>query len=65
MPQDKIPYVTVGLNLAVGMGVCVYGGYFLDQKTGGGQIWTLVGTGLGLFYCGYEIWKLLQELNKK
>ena len=52
---------SLGINMAAGMAVFSFLGYWVDQKTGGGQIWTLVGIFLGLFYCGYEVWKLIRE----
>ena len=65
MPENKVPYISLGINMAAGMGIFVYGGYLLDDKGEKGQFWTLIGTVLGLFYCGYEIWKLIRELNQK
>jgi len=53
-------YFSLGLNMAVGVAVFTLLGYWADQKWGGGQIWTLVGIFLGLFYCGYEVWKILR-----
>ena len=53
--------MTLGTTMAVGVGVFTYLGYLLDQKTGGGQMWTLAGIFLGLFYCGYEVWKVVRK----
>ena len=50
--------------MTAGMAVFAGAGYFIDQKTGGGQGWTLGGIFLGLFYCGYEVWKLVHHSNK-
>jgi hypothetical protein len=63
--QRGNPAAGLGLQLAVGMAVFVGGGFWLDQKRGGGVLFTLLGAGLGLFYCGYEIWKLARTLNGK
>jgi len=63
-PDGHLEYISLGLNLAVGMGICVFIGYHIDQKFSGGQTWTLVGVGLGLFYGGYQIWKILRQVNK-
>lgn len=55
------PAVNLGLNFAVGMGLFSYIGYRIDQKRGGGGIFTLAGMFLGLVYGGYEVWKLLRQ----
>ncbi|MBW7908723.1 MAG: AtpZ/AtpI family protein [Kiritimatiellae bacterium] len=54
-----------GLQLAVGMVVFAGGGYWLDRRRGGGIAFTLAGVGLGLFYIGYECWKLVRLLNEE
>lgn len=54
---------SLGLNLAAGMILFSGLGYWLDQKTGGGRMWTLAGMFLGLFYCGYEVWKAVKASN--
>lgn len=66
MPKSssRLPGVSIGFNMAVGMGLFTSVGYLIDQKTGGGQGWTLAGIFVGLFYCGYEVWKLVQRLNE-
>ncbi len=53
------------MQLAVGMAVFAGGGYWLDRRRGGGVAFTLAGIGLGLFYGGYEVWKVVRELNAK
>jgi len=52
--------LTLGLNMAAGMGVFTFIGHKIDQKFNT-QFWTLVGMFFGLFYCGYEVWKLIQK----
>jgi hypothetical protein len=56
--------LVLGTNLAVGMAVFAAGGYWIDQKRGGGGAFTLAGIFLGLFYGGYEVWKLIKRLPK-
>lgn len=63
-PPGPGPAAGLGLQLAVGMAVFAGGGYWLDRKRGGGALFTLVGVGLGLFYGGYECWKVVRELNR-
>jgi len=55
-----LPSVTIGLNMAVGMALFTYGGYYLDQKFGG-DTYVILGIILGLLYCGYEIWKVIRN----
>jgi len=57
-------HITLGLNLAVGIGGCVFIGYWIDQKVGQGQTWTMVGIFTGMLYLSYEIWKLLRESDE-
>ncbi len=60
--------LSLGLNMLAGMVVFTWLGYWLDNQRGGGRGWTLTGMFLGLFYCGYEVWKLVrrgEEDNKK
>ena len=46
------------------MAILTYLGYLLDEKWGG-SVWTFTGMFLGLFYCGYEIWKLVKKSNEE
>ena len=69
-PRDSLPdqrrfgpALMLGTNMAVGMAVFAGLGYYADRKMGGGIRWTLCGMFLGLFYCGYEVWKVIRELN--
>ena len=55
--------ITLGTNLAVGMGLFTFLGYYADKNLGGGFFWTLCGMGLGLVYGAYEIWKVIRLLN--
>ncbi len=63
--QGANPAVGLGLQLAVGMAVFTGGGLWLDRKRGGGVLFTLLGVGLGLFYCGYEIWKVARRMSEE
>ena len=62
---DNLSGISLGMTMAVGVAFFTYLGYLVDQKTGGGQGWTLAGNYVGLFYCGYEIWKLIRNNQKK
>jgi hypothetical protein len=55
--------LSLGFDLAVGVGLFTFGGYWLDQRRGGGQRWTLIGLGAGVLYAAYEFWKALRDLQ--
>ena len=61
-----IPAVSLGLNMAAGMIVFTAIGYWVDQKLpGNGSAATLTGMFMGLIYCGYEVWKLIRNMNNQ
>ncbi len=57
--------MSLGLNMAAGMAVFSALGYWIDHKTANEEgLWTLGGMFVGIFYCGYEVWKVVrQQLN--
>ncbi len=60
------PALALGTNIAAGMVLCSLGGYYLDKKIGNDSSYlTLSGMFLGLFYSGYEVWKVVRNLNQK
>jgi len=59
----NIPHITLGINIAVGMALFTMIGNWIDKKLGNQHLWILLGMFLGLFYCGYEIWKLIHQNN--
>ena len=60
----NIPGITLGINIAVGMALFTITGNWIDKKLGDQHLWILIGVFLGLFYCGYEIWKLIRRSDK-
>jgi hypothetical protein len=41
-------------------------GHFVDRRIGGNKdTFTLVGLFLGLFYGGYEVWKVVRALQRQ
>jgi len=54
--------MTLGLNLAIGVGIFTFIGYKIDEKSGG-QVGAIIGMFFGLFYCAYVIWKTLRQMN--
>ena len=55
--------LSLGIQLAVGMVFFAGIGAWIDTKRGSGSAFTLVGIFLGLFYGGYEVWKLIKVLQ--
>ena len=53
----------LGTNMIAGMALFTFLGYKLDGWFGGGRMWTLGGMFLGLAYGGYEVWKLIVQLQ--
>lgn len=54
-----------GTNFAAGMAVFAGLGWYIDHRRGGdGQPFALAGIFLGLFYGGYELWKLIRVLQR-
>jgi F0F1-type ATP synthase assembly protein I len=56
--------VMLGMNLAVGMAVFSFLGYYLDQRRGGGLAFTVGGILLGLGYGAYEVWRVIRLLEQ-
>ena len=68
LPDNEGNYgalMTLGFNLAAGLIVLVLLGQFLDHKLGDGIICTVIGMVLAFVYGGYEVWKILKNLNEK
>ena len=61
MNFKNTPALSLGLTMASGMAVFSFLGYTLDQRLGEGRAFTLAGIFLGLFYCGYEVWKVIRS----
>lgn len=56
--------IALGTNMVAGIALFTFLGYKLDQLKGGeGRGGTLAGMFMGLFYGGYEVWKLVRQLQ--
>jgi F0F1-type ATP synthase assembly protein I len=55
--------LSMGTNLAVGMALFAFIGYWVDRRRGGGVRWTICGMFLGLIYGAYEVWKAVRLLD--
>lgn len=51
-----------GTSLGVGSAVLILGGYWMDQRAGGGYTRTLLGLLLAILYVAYETWKLTRMI---
>lgn len=76
MPPEKKAHIEApnrATQTALGLGyqflaatlVFIGGGYLLDAKWGGGHTFTLIGVALTFLYEGYEVWKLVREMNQE
>ena len=63
--RDNLSAITLGTTMVAGVSFFTYLGYLLDKKFGSDRVWTLVGIFLGLFYCGYEVWRLIRKKNNE
>lgn len=59
------PAVGFGTSFAAGMALFAIAGHALDLKTGREPLYTLLGIFLGLVYGGWELWKLVTEVNRR
>lgn len=57
--------MSFGMTFAAGMAAFTALGWWIDKRRGGGQAFTLAGMFAGLFYGGYEVWKLVRQLQSK
>ncbi len=64
LPKEGLHATSLGITMAVGVGFFTYAGYWIGKKTGNEELWTLVGIFVGLFYCGYEVWRLIRRGSK-
>ncbi len=55
------PMVGLGSTLATGMAVFALLGVYIGKKTGHVALGSVLGVFLGLFFCGYEVWKLVRK----
>lgn len=63
--SDLSQAITLGLTFAVGVAVFSFGGFLLDQRRGGGILFTLTGMFIGLAFGAYETWKVILLLNRQ
>ena len=64
-PNKNLTAMTLGLNMVAGMVIFSLIGYAIDQKRGQGDTFTFIGIFLGLFYCGYEVWKIIRHTREE
>jgi len=72
-PEQKKEKQSRGSQAAIGLGyqllatglVCIGGGYYMDQRSGGGHAWTIGGVFAAFVLGGYEVWKLVKLLERE
>lgn len=57
--------VSLGLNMTAGVFLFAALGHYVDQKRGGGRMFTLAGIFAGLLYGAYEVWKVVRRISRK
>lgn len=62
---DLMRAMTLGMTFAVGVAVFSFAGFLIDQRRGGGILFTLIGLCLGLALGAYETWKVVTLLNQQ
>jgi hypothetical protein len=63
--SDVSQALTLGTTFAVGMAVFSFAGFKIDQRRGGGILFTLLGMFLGLAFGAYETWRVITFLNRQ
>lgn len=59
------PALSLGTTFSAGMLLCAGIGYLLDLKVGSGHAFTLVGLFVGLLASAYEVYKVIQVLQRE
>jgi len=62
--QRKYGPISLGYTLAAGMIFFTVLGFYLDHRLDSGGIWTLFGVLLGFVYGGYEVWKVVRNIDQ-
>ena len=57
--------IDISWRLAAGIIIPVVGGYWLDNKTGSGSLFTLIGLFSGTILAGFIIYKTSKRLSKE
>jgi F0F1-type ATP synthase assembly protein I len=55
----------IGTQMAVGVALFAFLGYLVDKRRGGGVLWTVVGTFVGLGYGAYETWRAVRAIEAR
>lgn len=70
-PSNKEPggmtqAISLGTNLAAGMAVFCFLGYWIDKWRGGSGTggWLFAGVFMGFLYGGYEVWKVVRMFSR-
>jgi len=67
MPSGRLSQRAVSLGTNMASAFVLFGlmGFYIDRRRGGGVAATLGGVLLAAAYSGYEVWKLVQRMDKE
>ncbi|MCL2038852.1 MAG: AtpZ/AtpI family protein [Bacteroidetes bacterium] len=63
--QSVGPFLNLGLQMSITIGVFVLGGWWLDKQFDTSPIWTLILSGIGIFGAFYSFIRKVINLEKK
>lgn len=58
-------YGIIGSEVALSVGLGIWGGNYLDKVLASDPLWTLLGTLGGCGVAGFFLWQLVQRLNRE
>jgi F0F1-type ATP synthase assembly protein I len=58
------PFLNLGLQMALTIGICVFFGWWLDGKFDKSPLFTLIFTFLGIFTAFYNFFKTVNQQDK-
>ena len=63
--QSVAPYINLGLQMAITIGVFVVGGWWIDKQFDTSPIWTLILSAIGIFGAFYSFIRKVINFEKK
>jgi len=63
--QSVAPFINLGLQMAITIGVFVVGGWWIDKQFDTSPIWTLVLSAIGIFGAFYSFIRRVINLEKQ
>ena len=62
--KSVAPFLNLGLQMAITIGIFVFGGWWLDNRFDTSPLWTLILTAIGIFGAFYSFIKKVSNLEK-